>query len=67
MINWFKRRAATKHVRIKAQQLHSARVELAHFEHMQDAVNAAVAGRRATIKRLEKELQTSITLQDVPQ
>lgn len=55
MIAWIKRYSAAKHMRIKLAQLRRARVELAHFEQMQEQVNCAVAWRKATIKRLEKE------------
>ena len=52
MWNWIKHPCPAK---LAAQQLQQARLELVHYEHMLDQVQAAVAQRRAIIKRLEKQ------------
>ena len=52
MLHFFKRQCPAK---LAAQQLQQARLELVHDEHMLDQVQAAVAQRRAIIKRLEKQ------------
>ena len=52
MLHFFKLPCPAK---LAAQQLQQARLELVHYEHMLDQVQAAVAQRRAIIKRLEKQ------------
>lgn len=52
MLHFFKHPCPAK---LAAQQLQQARLELVHYEHMLDQVQAAVAQRRAIIKRLEKQ------------
>ena len=52
MLHFFKRPCPAK---LATQQLQQARLELVHYEHMLDQVQAAVAQRRAIIKRLEKQ------------
>lgn len=53
--NWFS--ADSRVLRIKQKQMRQARLELAHFEELQETLNSYVTRRRATIKRLEKELK----------
>jgi len=53
--NWFS--ADSRVLRIKRKQLREARLELAHFEGLQETLDSYVARRRTTIKRLEKELR----------
>lgn len=48
--------ADSRVLRIKQKQMRQARLELAHFEELQETLNSYVTRRRVTIKRLEKEL-----------